>query len=126
MALWAEKKRKCWVWIAIEQKSKQLLAFQLGSRGQKNGKQLYAKIERINCKHYYTDYWKAYTKVLPADKHTASKKQTYTIEGYNSLLIHYLARFKRKTKCYSKTEHMIEVSLNLLFHKLNTKNNCYL
>ncbi|MDR1224489.1 MAG: IS1 family transposase, partial [Tannerella sp.] len=28
-------------------------------------------------------------------------------------------RFKRKTKCYSKAEHMIETSLNLLMLKLN-------
>ncbi|OAV63897.1 hypothetical protein Barb6XT_03007 [Bacteroidales bacterium Barb6XT] len=33
---------------------------------------------------------------------------------------HYPARFKRKGKCCSKAEHMIEKSLNLLFLKLNS------
>ncbi len=40
-----------------------------------------------------------------------------SIEGYNSRIRHYLARFKRKTKCYSKSVQMIESSLNLLFAK---------
>ncbi|MDR0700522.1 MAG: IS1 family transposase, partial [Tannerella sp.] len=31
------------------------------------------------------------------------------------------ARFKRKTKCYSKSQYMMEISLNLLFLKLNVE-----
>ncbi|HCR75634.1 MAG TPA: IS1 family transposase, partial [Chryseobacterium sp.] len=38
---------------------------------------------------------------------------------YNSRIRHYLARFKRKTKCYSKKQFMLENSLKLLFLKLN-------
>ncbi|MBQ9469835.1 MAG: IS1 family transposase, partial [Bacteroidales bacterium] len=34
---------------------------------------------------------------------------------------HYLARFKRKGLCYSKSESMIVNSLNLLFLKLNNQ-----
>ncbi|MDR3273129.1 MAG: IS1 family transposase, partial [Prevotellaceae bacterium] len=30
-------------------------------------------------------------------------------------------RFKRKTKCYSKADYMIVISLNLLFMKLNNE-----
>ncbi|MDR2469765.1 MAG: IS1 family transposase, partial [Tannerella sp.] len=45
----------------------------------------------------------------------------YTIEGYNSRIRHYLARFKRKTKCYSKLQYIMEVSLKLLFLKLNNE-----
>ena len=48
-----------------------------------------------------------------------SKAETFTIEGYNSRIRHYLARFKRKSKCYSKAIHMIEKSLKLLMLKLN-------
>ena len=46
------------------------------------------------------------------------KKETYTVESYNSRVRHYLARFKRKTKCYSKSVEMIEISLNRLIKKL--------
>ncbi|MDR1224260.1 MAG: IS1 family transposase, partial [Tannerella sp.] len=55
----------------------------------------------------------------PHEKHLQTKAETFTVEGYNSRIRHYLARFKRKTKCYSKAKHMIETSLNLLMLKLN-------
>lgn len=48
-----------------------------------------------------------------------SKAQTFTIEGYNSLIRHFTERFRRKSKCYSKSEKMIEDTLNLLFAKWN-------
>ena len=48
-----------------------------------------------------------------------SKKETYTIEGYNSLFKHYVARFNRKTKCYSKSDEMIVCTLNLFINKIN-------
>ncbi|ACP20893.1 hypothetical protein Aasi_1554 [Candidatus Amoebophilus asiaticus 5a2] len=55
------------------------------------------------------------------DKANQKHIQTYTVEGYNSLMRHYLARFKRKGKCYSKQVHMIEKSLHLLMAKLNNQ-----
>ena len=36
--------------------------------------------------------------------HTQSKAETYTVEGYNSLFRHFLARLRRKSKCYSKSK----------------------
>ncbi|MCL2597778.1 MAG: IS1 family transposase, partial [Paludibacter sp.] len=56
---------------------------------------------------------------VPAEKLVQTKAETYTVEGYNSRIRHYLARFKRKTKCYSKSQQMMEASLNLLLLKLN-------
>ena len=69
--------------------------------------------------YYCSDHWKAYEDFIPKEKHLQTKAETYTVEGYNSRIRHYLARFKRKGKCYSKAECMIEISLNLLFLKLN-------
>ena len=68
---------------------------------------------------FCTDYWKSYFEFIPDHKHLPSKAETFTVEGYNSRIRHYLARFKRKTKCYNKAEHMIEKSLKLLMLKLN-------
>jgi insertion element IS1 protein InsB len=66
-----------------------------------------------------TDYWQPYKNFIPKTKHVRSKAETYTIEGYNSLVRHFLARMKRKTKSYSKIKTSLEISLNLLFFKLN-------
>ena len=90
-----------------------------GDRSTKTGLKLWEKIKDLKVNIFTSDYWKSYEEFLPSEKHLQSKAETYTVEGYNSRIRHYLARFKRKTKCYSKTEYMIEVSLNLLFMKLN-------
>jgi insertion element IS1 protein InsB len=41
------------------------------------------------------------------------------VEGENTRLRHYLARLKRKTLCYSKSEQMLKHSIRLLIHYLN-------
>ena len=68
-----------------------------------------------------TDYWKAYRDFLPSEIHKQSKKETYTVEGYNSRYRHFLARLRRKTKCYTKAIHMLYYSVVLLNAKLNNE-----
>jgi len=68
-----------------------------------------------------TDYWKPYENFIPKDKHVQSKAETYTIEGYNSLFRHFLARLRRKTKCYSKSLTMLTMSVKMLMLKRNNQ-----
>jgi insertion element IS1 protein InsB len=75
----------------------------------------------LNANYFASDHWKSYEEFIPAQKHLQTKAATYTIESYNSRIRHYLARFKRKGKCYSKADYMIEISLNLLMLKLNNQ-----
>ena len=111
-----------WIWIAICRVSKMILGFEIGDRSGETGKSLFEAIKSPFCQKYYTDYWLPYQNFLPPKKHVKSKAETYTIEGYNSLFRHYLARLHRKTKCYSKSLEMLKISLNLLINfKLNRK-----
>ena len=82
---------------------------------------LWEQISGLDVGYYCSDYWKSYSEFLPKSKHVQTKAETYTVEGYNSRIRHYLARFRRKGKCYSKAKHMIEKSLNLLMMKLNNE-----
>jgi insertion element IS1 protein InsB len=66
-----------------------------------------------------SDYWKPYKEIIPAEKHLQSKAETFTVEGYNSLFRHFLARMRRKSKCYSKSVKMLELSILLLMHHRN-------
>jgi len=66
-----------------------------------------------------TDHWKPYEAFIPSDIHIQSKAETYTVEGYNSFFRHFLARMRRKTKCYSKCVKMLEYSVRLLREKWN-------
>lgn len=67
----------------------------------------------------FSDYYKAYESLVQNSQHIQSKAETYTVEGYNSLFRHFLARMRRKTKCYSKCNEMLEHSIRLLMVKLN-------
>ena len=66
-----------------------------------------------------SDYWKAYETIVPQEKHIQTKAETFTIEGYNSLFRHFLARMRRKSKCYSKKVEMLKLSVLLLMHYRN-------
>ena len=122
MALLSKKKRKVWCWFAICRASKGILAYEIGRRGVKTARKLWDKIKNSSCQYYCTDAWKPYQQILPPEKHIISKAETYTIEGYNALFRHYLARFHRKTKCYSKKMEMIENTIILFISYLNNRN----
>jgi insertion element IS1 protein InsB len=55
-----------------------------------------------------SDYWWPYEQFVPKELHTQSKAEAYTEEGYNSLFRHFLARLRRKSKCYSKSKDMLK------------------
>jgi insertion element IS1 protein InsB len=82
---------------------------------------LWDKIKGLTVRYFASDHWKSYEEFIPPDKHLQTKAETFTVEGYNSRIRHYLARFHRKTKCYSKADYMIIYSLNLLIMKLNNE-----
>jgi insertion element IS1 protein InsB len=83
------------------------------------GARLWAAIESPMIAAVMTDYWEPYTQFVPSEKHRQSKAETYTVEGYNSLFRHFLARLRRKTKCYSKSETMLRYSVMLLMAQWN-------
>ncbi|MDR2361285.1 MAG: IS1 family transposase, partial [Prevotellaceae bacterium] len=68
---------------------------------------LWDKIKDLSINVFTSDHWKSYEEFVPSEKHIQTKSETYTVEGYNSRIRHYLARFKRKEKCYSKADYMI-------------------
>jgi len=72
-----------------------------------------------------SDYYAVYGVHLFADKHIMTKAETSLVESKNSLIRHYLARFNRKTKRYSKAIDMIQNSILLLFNKHEIKKSIY-
>ena len=116
MAFYSQKKRKLLVWIAIDRYTQEVLGFSVGSRGKKAFKEIVRKIEKYSVGYYATDGWKIYN-ILSSSKRLIGKKHTTQIESLNANVRHYLARFSRKTRCYSKFPEMVELSLFLLFFK---------
>jgi len=64
-----------------------------------------------------TDGYEGYCSYKLANRHVVTKAETSLVESKNSLIRHYLARFNRKTKRYSKAFDMILHSLVILFYK---------
>ncbi|MFJ1425009.1 IS1 family transposase [Capnocytophaga canimorsus] len=116
-----QSKKYCWIWIAVDREGKRYLDFVVGNRGTETGLKLWERINQEETKAYCTDYWKSYKEFIPAEKHVQTKAETYTVESYNSRIRHYLARFRRKTKCYTKQLYMMIYSLKLLMLKLNNE-----
>jgi insertion element IS1 protein InsB len=81
------------------------------------GEQLWDTIESPLMAQVMTDYWEPYEHFVSSEKHVQSKAETFTVEGYNSVFRHFLARLRRKTKCYSKSEAMLGYSVQLLMAK---------
>ena len=109
-------KKNIWLWTAVDRDTKRLVGFQIGTRETRYFQKLTHKIGHIDAKFYASDHWHAY-KIITLAKHLVGKAHTYTVERMNRLLRHYLARFARKTYCYSKNLQMIKYSLLLFMHK---------
>lgn len=117
------KDKKCWIWIAICRVTKLIIGFFTGSRGKKTGRQFYNQIKPFTSTQtkLYTDYWEAYTDFIPPNQHIQSKKETYTIEGYNASFRDDLQRLNRRTRAYSKQKANLDASLYLYIASHNEK-----
>ncbi|MDR2158290.1 MAG: hypothetical protein LBO02_03185 [Holosporaceae bacterium] len=54
-----------------------------------------------------------YNSVISGSRLIQRKAYTFTVESKNSQLRRYIARFVRKTKCYSKSLHMSIAYINV-------------
>ena len=115
MAFCSKKKNKCWVWLAYDRDGRKVHAVQLGSRDAATGQKLWDQLELFDIDYVCTDDYPAYNKIVPPHLHIKTKAETAAIEGLNSRIRHYLARFRRKTFCYSKAIHMVQATLIIFF-----------
>ena len=116
--MWVKKKYR-WIWSAVDRYEKKFINFIIGDRSAQTGQKLWNEIEDQLDGKIATDYWRPYEHFIPEKDHVQSKAQTYTVEGYNSIFRHFLARLRRKTKCYTKSVRILELSILLLMHKRN-------
>ncbi|WP_230629060.1 IS1 family transposase [Methanosarcina barkeri] len=112
-------KKYCWIWIAVDRVGKKFINCAFGNRGTKTGQLIWEKLKQKEIGEVMTDHWRAYAEFLPENIHTQSKAETYTVEGYNGILRHFLARLRRKTKCYTKSIEMLKYSVLLLMKHRN-------
>ncbi len=124
--LWSfvlKKAHKKWIWIAHSRRTRQVVAYAIGDRSQATCEKLWEAIpEAFRRAHCYSDFWKAYAAVIPAEQHTAvgiRSGQTAHVERLNNTLRQRLGRLVRQTLSFSKSVVMHEACLSLFLHRYN-------
>jgi insertion element IS1 protein InsB len=108
MASFVHKKaNKQWIWIAMDAKTRQVIAFHVGDRSHRSAKRLWAKIPQAYRQHatFYTDQYVVYKGVIPVAQHRAISKlarQTNHIERFNNTLRQRVSRLVREALSFSK------------------------
>jgi insertion element IS1 protein InsB len=108
--LWSfvgNKANKQWLWIAMDAKTRQVIAFHVGDRSRESANELWAKIPAVYREQatFYTDQYDAYTGVIPAERHKAITKKarkTNHVERFNNTLKQRVSRLVRETLSFSK------------------------
>ena len=116
MALRSKKGDQIRIWTAVDRQSKKLIDFAIGDRTKETGERLRKQLAGIYTRKVCTDGLKAYEDFVPWVLHTVSKAETYTVESFNAVLRHYLARLHRRTHCYTKCSYMLYYSILVLMY----------
>ena len=114
----SKKTKKIYVWLAVDRQRNKVIDFEVSES--RRAKAFFPLAKRLRLRYKIdilcSDYYHVYRIYQIADKHYTTKSETSLVESKNSLIRHYLARFHRKTKRYSKAIDMIENSILMLFN----------
>jgi insertion element IS1 protein InsB len=120
-----KKANKQWIWIAMDAKTRQVIAFHVGDRSRKSAKRLWAKIPLAYRQHatFYTDQYVVYEGVIPAAQHRAISKlarNTNHLERFNNTLRQRVSRLARDALSFSKklAHHIGAIKLFICHYNL--------
>jgi IS1 family transposase/transposase-like protein len=128
--MWSFVKRKAnrqWIWIAMDAKTRQIIAFHVGDRSRDSARELWAAIPVVYREQaiFHTDQYDAYEGVIPAERHKAITKKarkTNHIERFNNTVRQRVARLVRATLSFSrKLAHHIGAIRYFICHYNLTK-----
>jgi IS1 family transposase len=76
------------------------------------------------AKQYFSDAFEAYDRLwyhYGRYEVSEGKTDTYSVEGDNAELRHYLARLARSSRCFSRCPHALECALRLFIFCYNRR-----
>lgn len=78
--LWSfvrHKGQKRWLWVALNRRTRQIVAFVIGDRSAQTCRKLWQRIPyEYRQGHSYSDFWQAYEQLLTTGKHQLVGKET--------------------------------------------------
>ena len=101
------KKNEVYIWLAIDHNSREIVGCFIGDRTRKSARQFWASLPDVYQQSAvaYTDFWQAYTTVIPRKQHRAVGKgtgQTNRIERLNNTFRQRVSRLVRASLSFSK------------------------
>ena len=102
------KGNKVWVWLAIDQKTGEIVGVYVGSRDKEGTKGLWESLPAVyrQCAVCYSDFWTSYKEeVIPSKRNKTVDKRsrkTNRIERFNGTLRQRVSCLLRKTLSFSK------------------------
>lgn len=113
---------KYWLWLALCRRTRQVVAYALGSRDAATALVLYQRLplSYAFCR-CHTDSWPAYGPALPAWQHAPSERAgpRNHVERLNATLRARLGRLVRRTLSFSKCARMLEACIRLFLYQYN-------
>jgi IS1 family transposase len=96
-----------WLWMALDAKTRQVIALHVGDRSHETAKELWAKMPLVYREQarFHTDPYEAYQGVIPPAQHTAMTKKarkTHHVERLNNTLRPRVSRLVRETLSFAK------------------------
>jgi insertion element IS1 protein InsB len=102
-----QKPNKPWVWLAMDQQTRQSIAVHIGDRSHDSAKQLWGTLPAVYRAQatFSTDQYEVYTGVIPTAQHkviTKKARRTHPSERFNNTLRQRVSRLVRDTLAFSK------------------------
>ncbi|XVJ51335.1 MAG: IS1 family transposase [Vampirovibrio sp.] len=99
--------------MAWDRQQKRCVGVELGRRNTQTGKSLWKQLNLFEGSTVFTDYFPAYDSIVEGVTNVVGNAYTWGVESLKSRVRQYLARFRRKTFCYSRSEAMVKAPLTI-------------
>ena len=113
MAFPQKKRRKLWIWKALDRDTGRLLDWECGRRDAATLKKLVDRLAPWEVTFYCADHWSVYAAVIPPERLVMSKARTDGIERHHGRQRQWFGRFKRRSMIVSKSTAMVDLTMAL-------------
>ena len=107
------KDAKNYLTYAIEQKTKRVITFIVGSRNTENLRSVIDNVLLLHPTRIYTDKLNIYPSLIPNEIHKRFQYSTNRIERMNLNLRTHIKRLSRKTICFTRSQKYLEAHLKI-------------
>ena len=115
-----ERKNRFYAITLVSRDTREIVGFDIAF--DKSRERIQHLVDRsVKARQYYSDAYSAYAEVRYEGSHTSlkNKSQTYTVEGVNSDLRHYIPPLRRRSKCFFRSLETAKAVLKIFVNAFN-------